>query len=158
MSDIIAYAHEYMFFMPPYTRQVDIIGFVTSIIAYVFFLVLMVVVFVQRHRHIELLKRGHSISGKVEKIKIIRNRLFMSTGYCNVVVAFEWGRRTHRLKTINKIDDFRVLVGLEVDLLYLPEYPYSVILKNGVKPNSAILLVVIIVVMHIMILGVLFRW
>jgi len=75
-------------------------------------------------------KHGYPISGRVVKIKHIRNRYFMKTGDCTLVVLFEWKGRKYEIKTINSAEENKYSIGSEIDLLYLPKYRNKVMINE----------------------------
>ena len=101
----------------------------------------------RKYKEIEV--RGKPIKGRVVKIKYFRDKFFMKTGKCNLIVSFEMHSEQKTLRTLSALDDYKYSVGDEIDLLYIEEYP-KLIIVDGVpsltKSQMTITIVVLVAI------------
>jgi hypothetical protein len=91
---------------------------------------------VDLQREKEIIKRGHPVHGKVEKIRYrLINRSFAREN-CTPVVSFSWEFKHYRLDTLTTVPHRKYKIGSVVELLFLPEYPNKVVIKDD-KPTSS---------------------
>lgn len=110
-----------------------------TIIVSIVFIILFMYIYIRsiiiHFRYKEVEKRGLKIKGQVLELKYIRTRQLIKTGRCHIVVSCEIASEQKTFKTLSAVGNDDYSPGDEINLLFLDEYPKSIIIE-GIPSTS----------------------
>jgi len=125
-------------------KNVILVAILTLVIISTPYTIITICLDMQKEKEIWL--RGHHILGKIESIHYtLINISFRLHHNCMPKVSFVWDGKSYRLRSLTTFPYRKYKKGSEIELLFLPEYPKKVVLKNE-QPTTASGLVVDIVI------------